>query len=73
MDDLFLLKIPFFNVEGATKASLGADDLTCIWKQRTDNHHPPNNLPTDGAADAGAGTSLSQEKDKLLINEFDVK
>ena len=56
-----------------TKASLGADDLTSIWKRRTDNPHPPNNLPTDDGADAGAGASLSQEKDKLLIKELDVK
>ena len=73
IDDLFSLKIPFCNVEGATKASLGADDLTSIWKQRTDDPHPPSNLPTDGVADAGAGASISQEKEKFLIKELDVK
>ena len=52
---------------------LGADDLTSIWKQRTDDPHPPNDLPTDGGADAGAGASLSQEKEKLLIKELDAK
>ena len=70
---MFSLKIQIFNVEGATKASLGAGDLTSIWKQRTDNPHPSNNLPTDGVADADVGASISQEKDKLLIKELDVK